>query len=113
MKNKIKAEARFALQVAVVLLDKYLSEDDDTTSQDNIIIKGKLVDALPGLKGFPLYELLDNWTFVYTVTYLPSCCAGECAEFDLEPIGCIDIITAGKNTYSFSLDVLTHYEWKA
>lgn len=112
MKPKMRAEARFALQVALNILEKYFSAEEELIWEEDIIT-GKVVDAIPGLEGFPSFDLLANWTFAYSVTYAPTCCAGECAEFSLEPIGNIDIITAGNFTYSFPLDILTHYEWKA
>lgn len=102
-------EARMALMVAHQILDIYFSAGEDGVTEEEIH-KGNVVEVLG--QGHPaLRKGLDGWTFVYNASYVPSCCAGECVDFDLDVVGHVDITTAHGKVYQFSLDILCHYEW--
>ena len=104
-------EKKLALALACDLLDKHFSHTEEYAYEENVV-RGFIVDVLD--LRHPVYgKGLSKWSYLYNATYIPSCCAGECENFDLDALGYIDITTEQGNTYTYPIDVISDHIWEA
>lgn len=101
-------ESRVAFALALDLLDIYL-DDEVGVVLEEFPVRVRIADVI-GVDGHLPNPEFDEWRYTLNCALVPSCCAGECGEFDLTPIGHLDIITP-RSTYTFSIDMLTTIEW--
>ena len=114
MTDHIDTEGPVALMLAHAILQENFSAGEHPITEEDVI-QGRIVDNMKDSPVFPAIVAhvprLDEYTFTYNATYLPSCCAGECAIHHPEAIGYVDITVPSGRTYMFSLDVIMYYEW--
>lgn len=98
-----RQESKTALAIAVLVADKYVGIIDGSTEET--VTRGLVGIDLPQIQG------CDDWTYVYNAVQMPACCAGLCSEYELETVGYVDVTAPSGQTYSMSIETLTHYEW--
>lgn len=108
--SRKQIESRVAFALALDLLEVYLA-DEIAVVLGEAPTNVRVSDALD-LGGLVVAnETFTDWYYTLNCVMVPTCCAGECTEFDMTPIGHLDIKTP-RATYSFSIDVLTTIDWE-
>lgn len=98
-----KIESRAAFAMALDLLDAYLNDEPEVrVSESHVAVR--VGDTLNADGGLPT-TVFDEWLYTINCVSVPSCCAGECVDYEPEHIGHVDIRTS-RTTYSFSIHVL-------
>lgn len=93
-----------AFALALDLLDVYLTDEVGVILEE-VPLNVRIGEVLRVEGDFA------EWRYTLNCVLVPSCCAGECGEFELTPVGHVDIITP-TSTYSFSIDIMTAYDWE-
>lgn len=101
-------ESKLALVLALHLLEVH-SSDEIAHVLGEVTIGERISDVIDIPR--PMCDFVGDWTYTYNCVLIPSCCAGECSECELQSVGYIDIVTGdGGRTYRMSLDALTAVE---
>lgn len=103
-----KFESKLALVMALDLLDFHLN-DEMASILEEITVSKRVADTLEIPE--EMSEQIREWRYTYNCVFVPSCCAGECCEYEREPVGYIDIMPSETKVYRISIDTLVLYEW--
>lgn len=98
-----KQESRTAFIIALQVANNNVGVIDGSTEET--VTHGIVGINLPEIEG------CDDWTYIYNAVQVPSCCAGLCLDYKVETVGYVSVTAPSGQTYSMSIETLTHYEW--